>query len=504
MSYQVLLAVASPELGAQATALTGEDEELEVVGSVSDAGEVMAMVGKPDIDAVLLHEDVGPLPVLDLAREMGVRFPHVGVVLVVRDRTPEVLRAALQAGVRDVLSLPLSFEELRAGLRGAASWSRAVRDRISLEVEEPMSAVGGQMIAVAGAKGGVGATTIAVHLALETVRRQRQKSVCLIDFDLQAGDVGILLDLTHRRSVADLLDVTDELTVRQVEDAVYLHPSGLRVLLAPGEGEHFEDVSANAARRILGTIKSNFDVVIVDVGTTVTEANAVAVEMADDVLVVTTPDVPALRAANRLVALWERLQVRKEDIRLVANRVNKDLEVQPDLARRVATVGLTKTVLPAAFKSLEPAANTGVPDRLADGPLRTALVRLAQEVGVVPRHERRRVRAQPEAGQVTAETVGLVPIIAIIVVLLWEIVLIGVTYVLAGHASREAAHELSVGGEVRTAAEQDLLGPWRRSMGLETGDDWVEVRLKVPALFPGIVDSPWTVTSRSGTVVEES
>ena len=123
-----------------------------------------------------------------------------------------------------------------------------------------------RMVAIAGAKGGVGATTVAVHLALEAARRGPDRSVCLVDFDLQAGDVRSYLDLTHRRSVGDLVDVASDLSSRQLDESLSAHPSGLRVLLPPPEGERAEDVTGDVARRILGALRSRFDVVVVDVG----------------------------------------------------------------------------------------------------------------------------------------------------------------------------------------------------------------------------------------------
>lgn len=511
MNHRVLLAVPDADLAAQVAAVIEEGDELVVVERCADGAEVTLALSRRDADVLVVHEDLGPLPVMDFARELASRHPQVGIVLLARDPGPELLRAALQAGMRDVLSLPLSFEDVQAGLRAASAWSGAVRRRLSAEPVEGFHTVGGRMLAVAGAKGGSGTTTVAVHLALEGVRRGRGRSVCLVDFDLQAGDVGLFLDLAHRRSVLDLVDVAHELSPRQIEDTVYRHSSGLRVLLAPGDGELAESIDTERARLILGALKSYFDLVIVDVGSVVTEGNAVAVEMADEVLVVATPDVPALRASNRLLALWERLQVRNEDVKVVLNRVGKDQEVQPDLARKVLVAPVARTHLPAAFRALEPAVNTGAPTRLTDGPLPRAFRNLAQEVeaglaegGDEDRRvdERRRIEQRVEAGQVTAETVGLVPIIALIAVALWQMALVGLTFVFAGHAAREGARELAVGGDVKAIVSEDVPGAWKRDMRWREGEAYVEVTLKVPALAPGLLPSPWSISSRSGTVVE--
>jgi len=122
MSYRVVLGIAEASLAGQASDLMAEDGALEVVGSANEAGQVMAALGSEPVDVVVLHEDIGPLPVMDLAREVGQRYPQTSIVLVVRERTPDVLRAALRAGARDVLALPLSFEELQ-GVKAAGEWS---------------------------------------------------------------------------------------------------------------------------------------------------------------------------------------------------------------------------------------------------------------------------------------------------------------------------------------------------------------------------------------------
>lgn len=510
MSYRVLLAFADADLAAKTASVIQEGDDLSVIGTVRDGADAMAALARGDVDALVVHEDLGPLPVMDFAREVGARHPHVGVVLVAREPTQELLRSALHAGMRDVLPLPLSFEEVQSGLRAACSWSSTVRARLSDEGLDGSASVGGELIVVAGSKGGTGATTVAVHLALDAARRARGAGVCLVDFDLQAGDVGLFLDLAHRRSVADLIDVAAEMSPRQIEDTVYRHSSGLRILLSPPEGEVAESIDTVTARRILGALKSYFNVVIVDVGTIVTEANAVAVEMADEVVVVATPDVPALRAANRLLALWGRLRAREQHVRVVLNRVSKDHEVQPDLVRKVVDAPLMRTTLPAAFRALEPALNTGLPERLADGPLRKAVAALARELdevldaGAPPPDgksaEERLTRA--EVGQVTAESVALVPIIALIAVALWQLALIGLTFVFAGHAAGEAARELAVGKDVRAAVYEDLPGAWGDKVGIQQGADWVEVSVGVPALAPGLLSSPWRISARAGTVIE--
>ena len=244
--------------------------------------------------------------------------------------------------------------------------------------------IGGTMIAVAGAKGGVGCSTVALHVALAAARHDADRPVCLAELDLQTGDLRSLLDLQSHRSIADLASVAEgEVTVRSLDDTLYVHSTGLRVLLAPERGEDGEDISASAARQILGALKFQYDIVICDVGSVMTEAGAVAVEMASNVLIVTTPDVPAIRAANRLLRLWERLQI-DTPARVLLNRTSREHEIQPDFARRVLQAPVLDTTLPSGFRDLEEPLNTGHPERLEQGSIHRALAEVAVAIEAIP------------------------------------------------------------------------------------------------------------------------
>ena len=328
-----------------------------------------------------------------------------------------------------------------------------MRDRVAGE-ESAGGALGGQLIAVAGAKGGVGTTTIALHLGLAAARLAPGRPVCLVDFDLQKGDFRALLDTPHRRSVVDLVDVANEISVRHLQETLYTHKEGFRLLLAPEEGEKAEDVDSAVARNVLAAVKARHALTVVDIGAVATEATAIAAEMATQVIVVTTPDVLALRGVRRMRELWKRLGVREdEDVRIVLNQASRRREIQPDLARKVVGDTMVQTTIPADFSALEAAVNTGSPSRMEDNKLRGAFESLADELDIVPQAEEIRPREDEsrgllarlggERGQTTAEFMGLFPIVLVIFFGLWQMALTGFTYVIAGHAAREGARELA-------------------------------------------------------------
>jgi pilus assembly protein CpaE len=521
VSQRLLLAIADRDVASSAAALAQEGEDLEVVAMVEEAEEVTRAMRRHDVDVVVLHDALGAVPVLDLAREIGHAFPEAGLVLIAADDSSEFMRAAMQAGLRDVVSLPLSLEQLESSVRAAAQWSRALRDRVAGE-ESAAGALGGQLIAVAGAKGGVGTTTVALQLALAAVRAAPSRPVCIVDFDLQKGDLRAYLDLPHRRSVVDLVEVAAEISVRHLQETLYTHKEGFRVLLAPDEGERGEEIDSGVARSVLNAVKARHALTVVDLGAQVSEASAIGAEIANRVVIVTTPDVVALRGVRRLRDLWRRLEVRSdEDLHVVLNRTSRKLEIQPDLARKVVGGTLAQTTIPDDFLALETSVNTGAPTRMEDAKLRGTFDALAAELQAVaveepeaPGGEGRGLLARlgGERGQSTAEAMGLLPVLAVIVLGLWQIGLVGYTYVIAGHAAREGAREYATdttnekdSKPFRDVALQDIPKAWRHGADIRIpkGDDvTVAVNLRVPIVLPGL-RSPFHIGSRASTVIED-
>ena len=292
MKARLALGLTDSDRAAQVIALAEEAGEIEVVATPQTSDDVIAVLAHTEVEVLVLDEELGPLPVLELARQLQAKHPAVGLLLLAaREATPDLLRQAVRAGFRDVLASPMTVEALADATARGATWAQAVRERSEADdLARVAEHIGGRIIAVAGAKGGVGCSTVALHVALAAAGHDSERPVCLAELDLQTGDLRSLLDLQSHRSIADLASVAEgEVTVRSLDDTLYVHTTGLRVLLAPERGEDGEDISASAARQILGALKFQYDIVICDVGSVMTEAGAVAVEMASNVLIVTTP-----------------------------------------------------------------------------------------------------------------------------------------------------------------------------------------------------------------------
>ncbi|QKV92824.1 MinD/ParA family protein [Streptomyces sp. NA02950] len=586
MTIRILPAVGDPDAARSLDGLLGQLPGVEPSAPVGDSTQLLdtlAALAAASLEelpeVVLVHERIAPAPALEVIREVALRFPAVGVVLVTADAGPALYSAAMDAGARGIAGIPLSYDELAARVHGAAQWATGVRRHLGGGGDTLTTGPGGRLVAVTGAKGGVGTTVTAVQLALAA--RAAGRTVALVDLDLQSGDVASYLDVQFRRSIADLAQITD-ISPRVLQDAVFTHQTGLGLLLAPGEGERGEEVTDRTARQVVGALRSRFELVVVDCGTQMTSAGAAVVETADIALLVTTPDVVAVRAAKRMVRLWDRLQVRKaEETVTVVNRHTRQAEIQPQLVARATGTTVARTAIPAGFKELQPAVDSGrMQDLDAKSAVKQALWGLAGELGLVdaasagaaggggggaggrraahrgghaaasgertlPGLRRRRAIGAggtggsrgaeggtgPEAlnevppsstgsflrkrggdrGQVTVEFLGVLPLALIVLAVIWQFVLIGYTYSLAGNSADKGARAGAADGggpaACQSAARKDIPSAWRGSSSIScgAGADGVfnaTVRLKVPVLFPGAADFPWTVTGTAGATDE--
>src|SRR5207248_6762675 len=118
-------------------------------------------------------------------------------------------------------------------------------------------------IVLLGSKGGVGATTMAVNVAL-LLREQTQTSVVLFDADFLGGDSTIHLDITPQRTILDLVPHIDALDAGLVDQVLSRHRSGLHVLPRPTNPEQAEVLSAEHVRTVVGSLAQMFDHVVID------------------------------------------------------------------------------------------------------------------------------------------------------------------------------------------------------------------------------------------------
>ena len=352
---QVLLVSTDDRHTTAVAAVVAELEGFSRLLTVHSALQGRIEIEQQEVDIVLVDEEVGGRDGLTTLREISSLEPLLPVCLLSSRPDSELIERVLDAGGRGLLPLPPSVERYAERLRALSAWTRAAQGRVTGEREQMARAVG-SVVAVVGAKGGVGASLTALVSARATASRGR---TALVDFDLRAGDLASYCGVTVRRNITDLASLGAEIGGREISEVAYPVRNGIELLPAPEHGELAELMTETAARQIVQAIRYQYAAVVVDCGSHLDDATAAALDLADVIVVVATPEVPALRAVRRLGETLGRLTLaHNTPTRLVLNRTSRNNEIQPATAARLVSLPLL-AVMPDRFAKLEPSLNTG-------------------------------------------------------------------------------------------------------------------------------------------------
>lgn len=513
----VVVGVADEGMSSSLRTTLSEIDGVDIGHVAASTPELAAAVERLRPGVVFVHDQLGPDPVWPLIRELSFRLPSCSVLVVTANPTADVFARALDVGARGVVASPVSYEDVRGRLADASQWAAQMQ---RLLPGMPGDDERGAVIAFVGAKGGVGTTTIATHLALDAVRSSLGRRVCLVDLDLEKGDVTGLLEVRHGRSIADLAKVAADLSPFSVPDAVVAHESGLHVLLTPGDVREVESVTLVAVRQILSVLRKEYDLVVVDAGSHVTPMQATVVDVADELVAVVTPDVLCLRSLRRAVSAWESLGVRREtDVRVLLNRTGPGALSHADVGRMVQSRILAAS-LPAAYRRLEPAMNARDPLVVKDRTWSEAVRAVSREVGMTSGRSNgsstvavagrpaahRRGRRRGDSGSVALETIGLLPLVLGVALVCWQVVLVALTFVWSGHAAGAGARALSIGDDPGPAARASVPSGLRSTVSVDPetadGSGTVTVTLGAPLVAPGFATLPFRIESTRQVVVE--
>jgi pilus assembly protein CpaE len=187
--------------------------------------------------------------------------------------------------------------------------------------------------------GGVGATTIATHLANELAARNSGRGVCVLDLDLQFGDAASYLGLSNQLSIADLLEAGTRIDGELLRSVVTTTPQGLNVIAAPADMMPIEAVNADQILRIIDLARQEFDFVVIDLPTNWTNWALSLVARSTAIFLIVELSVGSLRQAKRQLQLLDNQGIRGDHINIVANRVEKRLFRTIDLESAAQALG---------------------------------------------------------------------------------------------------------------------------------------------------------------------
>jgi pilus assembly protein CpaE len=323
---KVLIVDDIPETRDHLTKLLSFEEGIDVSGGAGSGEEAiqMAMDLRPDV--VVMDINMPGMDGVAAAEIISQRLPSSPIIMMSVHGEAEQLKRSITAGAREFLVKPFSADEFSTSIRRVYERELSRREQavaaMPVVPSAPLNAADlgeHQVIGVFSPKGGAGRTTIATNLAL-ALQKETNGRVCLVDANLQFGDVGVLLNLNPKnRSMMDAVEGGEpdsEITNSVVID----HSTGIRVLLAPPSPEGADLVTPAYLRTMVDHLRETHDFVVVDLPAALNDHSLGIMDAADQIVVLTALEITTIKNVRLFLEVADQLEYDRSKIRLVVNR----------------------------------------------------------------------------------------------------------------------------------------------------------------------------------------
>ncbi|QSR31749.1 chromosome partitioning protein [Nocardioides sp. S5] len=299
--------------------------------------------------AVVIGPSVPGDAAAELAQWARVHRPDLGVILLRNDIDSNTLSLALRSGMREVVAA----RDL-AGITTAVARARSVanaigqtlmdevqaaaqtaRAEVAAEVAEAAAvaqaeadAPRGKVITVFSTKGGVGKSLVATNLGVAMSSSGR--STCLVDLDVNSGDVAIMLQLTPQRTINDLVGFNGVIDAEGISTILTHHSDNLSVVAAPVRLDSPDQASVDDIGKLLDALRRMVDFVVVDTSGVFDDNALCALDRSDMIVLVGTLDIPSLKALKLATSTLDMLNFPKATWKFVLNRADGKVGLTSD------------------------------------------------------------------------------------------------------------------------------------------------------------------------------
>jgi pilus assembly protein CpaE len=276
-------------------------------------------------DVVLIGFEREPEEAERLARDLVKERLQAKIIAVARRDIGGAAKRAMRAGFSDFVVIPDESDQLRVAVKEAAFHAGDGEAK-------------GTLLAVTGAKGGVGTSFLVTNIAAELAAIHR---VLVIDLDFTMGDLAPMMDLMPRDSILDIVAKIDTLDERSLTGAAQVHASKVHFICQPNNIEQIGEIRPDDIVEILSTASRAYQYIILDCGHRNDEVTTTCLSVADQIFLVATPDVVSIRDCHRRMQALTSIGIERPRINVVLNRVPE----MPYLSRQTIETNLDVQIM---------------------------------------------------------------------------------------------------------------------------------------------------------------
>jgi pilus assembly protein CpaE len=382
ISRRILVVSRSPALSRAIQASLGPGYQvvsstnvIDVADEVREQGPFDVLVAGPVFDS---HAGMARLAGLRAAAAVP------AVVLALGPKPKVSLSDIVRTGAVELIEYPTSKRQLANSLQRAFDIADVSQSGTApappvvaqgVVVDRPQFA---EVFTVASSSGGCGKTFYATNLACYLAAQTGQR-VCLVDLDLQFGEVSTALHLRPRFTISDLLSrepVDDDDLDEHVEEYLEEHELGFSVLAAPFSPADADMIAPKDVYKVMGSLRRHFDYIVVDTPAQLSEIVLAAFDHSTRVLCMVTLDLPSIRNMRVFLTTLQKLRISSDAIGVVLNKVEDDIginigDVQEVLDNKIVSIlPYSREVMKSINKgspALISAANSEIGKKLAGG-----------------------------------------------------------------------------------------------------------------------------------------
>jgi len=317
------------------------EADIDIVGTAENGQHAIDMARRLQPNIVLMDINMPDMDGITASQEIVRLAPASQIIMMSVQSEADYLRRSMLAGAVDFLTKPFTSEELSSSIHRVYEMGvkRQPKPQPSQEPERGMptaSTTGGyrpssegKLFLIYSPKGGTGCSILAANLAI-AMAQTSSKRVALVDASLQFGDADVLLNLQGTQTMIEAIKRVDELDSELLSAMMSTHGSGIKVLSAPLSPVDSDTISPQAYKEVLDRLRKAFDYVVLDTWSYLDDTVLAAIDMAERILVVMTPEIPCIKSTKQFFEIAEALDFPLDRVDLILNKVYPRDGIRPE------------------------------------------------------------------------------------------------------------------------------------------------------------------------------